>query len=352
MSHDGRAKVSRSREASVPWEGHPTPPRQTTLEIVFDAGIYLPEIDFWLDPTRRQTRAFVSHAHSDHVGKHDEFIVTPGTAALLDHRYRPRGRMIEQHFGERREYGEFALTLYPAGHVLGSAQALVEHRGHRLLYSGDLKLSASHTAEPCAVPEADTLIVESTFGRPRYVFPPAAEVIAGILAFCRNALARGETPVLFAYSLGKGQEVLRCLAGAGFDIALHGTTHGVCEVYARLGVEFPVYARLEQCALDNKVLICPPQTKRAAIFRSIRRPRTAIVTGWAVDRAARWRYGTDAAFPLSDHADYDDLVEYVRRVNPRRVYTVFGFDGEFAADLRTRGYDARPLKGAMQLQLV
>jgi Cft2 family RNA processing exonuclease len=322
------------------------------VEISFQSGIYLPEIDFWLDPTRARPCAFVSHAHSDHVGKHDEFIVTPGTAALLDHRYRPRGRMVEQHFGERRQFGDFALTLYPAGHVLGSAQALVEYRGERLLYSGDLKLSASHTAEDCATPQADTLIVEATFGRPRYVFPPAAEVIAGIVSFCRSALARGETPVLFAYSLGKGQEVLRALAGAGFDFALHGTTHGVTEVYARLGVEFPLFDRLDRCDSRGRVLICPPQVKRAAILNAIHNPRTAMVTGWAVDRAARWRYGVDAAFALSDHADYEELVEYVRRVGPTRVYTVYGFDGEFAADLRTRGYDARPLKGAMQMRLV
>ncbi len=322
------------------------------MEIQFQSGIYLPEIDFWLDPTRARSRAFVSHAHSDHVGKHDEFIVTPGTAALLDHRYRPRGKMRVQHFGETRFFGDFSLTLYPAGHVLGSAQALVEYRGQRLLYSGDLKLSPSQTAEPCDVPEADTLIVEATFGRPRYVFPPQQEVIAGILSFCRNALARGETPVLFAYSLGKGQEVLRCLAGAGFDIALHGTTFGVTQVYAQLGMEFPVHEHLDRCELANRVVICPPQTRRAAIFTTIRRPRTAIVTGWAVDRSARWRYGADAAFPLSDHADYNDLVEYVERVKPKRVYTVFGFDGEFAADLRTRGYDAWPLKSAMQMRLV
>lgn len=322
------------------------------MEITFDSGIYLPEIDFWLDPTRARPRTFVSHAHSDHFGRHDEFIVTPGTSALVGHRYRPRGRITEQDFWETRDFGEFALTLYPAGHVLGSAQALIEHRGHRLLYSGDMKLAPSQTAEPCNVPQADTLIVESTFGRPRYVFPPVHEVIAGILGFCRTSLANGYTPVLFAYSLGKGQEVLRCLAGAGFEIALHGTTFGVSEVYARLGIEFPVHERLDRCDLTNRVVICPPQTRKAAIFATIKRPRTAMVTGWAVDRSTRWRYGTDAAFPLSDHADYDELVEYVRQVNPKRVYTVFGFDGEFAADLRTRGYDAQPLKGAMQMRMV
>src|SRR5262249_53047192 len=243
------------------------------------------------------------------------------------------------------------LRLPPAGPVLAWAQALTEPRAPRPLYSGDLKLSSSHTAEPCEVPEADTLIVESTFGRPRYVFPPAQEVIAGILSFCRSALHNGETPVLFAYSLGKGQEVLSCLLGAGFEIALHGATHGVTAVYSRLGVQFPEHGLFDGAA-EGRVLICPPQTRRSTAFDAVRRPRTAIVTGWAVERATRWRYRTDAAFPLSDHADYEELVEYVERVNPRRVYTVYGFDGDFAADLRTRGYDAVPLKSAMQMRLV
>jgi Cft2 family RNA processing exonuclease len=322
------------------------------VEVQFQSGIYLPEIDLWLDPTRSQRRAVVTHAHSDHFGRHGEFVVTPGTAALLRHRYRPRGRMLEQQFWERRDFGAFALTLLPAGHVLGSAQALVEYRGERLLYSGDIKLSASLTAEPCDVPEADVLIVEATFGRPRYVFPPAQEVIAGILSFCRNALERGETPVLYAYSLGKGQEVLRCLSGAGFEVAVHGTTFGVAEVYAKLGIDFPVHEHIERCDLRGRVLICPPQTRRGGVLQSVARPRTAMISGWAVDRGARWRYGADDAFPLSDHADYDELVEYVQRVNPKRVYTVYGFDGEFAADLRTRGYDAQPLKSAMQMRLV
>ena len=104
------------------------------MRVDFQSGIYLPEIDFWLDPTKPQGRAFVSHAHSDHVARHAQFIVTPATAALLDHRYRPKGQMQEQRFGERRDFGEFSLTLYPAGHILGSAQALIEHDGHRLLY--------------------------------------------------------------------------------------------------------------------------------------------------------------------------------------------------------------------------
>jgi Cft2 family RNA processing exonuclease len=326
--------------------------RHDGVDVRYQSGIYLPAIDVWLDPTARRDRAVVTHAHSDHVRRHDCSIVTPGTARLIEHRYRPGTRFVELECGERTDFGAYALTLLPAGHVRGSAQVLVEHNGERLLYSGDVKLTPSHTAEPAVVPEADVVIVEATFGRPQYRFPPAEHVMQDILAFCRRALEDGCTPVLFAYSLGKGQELLGRLAGSGFDIAVHGTTFGVNRIYEQLGVEFPVYSRLDDGTLDGKVLICPPQARRGPVLASLRRTRTAYISGWAVDRRSRYRMGVDAAFPLSDHADYDELLEYVRRANARQVYTIFGFAGEFAADLCRLGYDARPIKDPMQYRLM
>jgi Cft2 family RNA processing exonuclease len=322
------------------------------MDVCWRSGIYLPQIDLWLDATAPRDRAVVSHAHSDHVRRHACTIATPGTARLIEHRYGRRGRFIEMECGEQRDLGGFTLTLLPAGHVRGSAQALVEYRGVRLLYSGDFKLAPSHTAEPAAVPEADVLVVEATFGRPQYRFPPGEQVAAEILEFCRRALSDGHTPVLFAYSLGKGQELLGRLAGAGFDIAVHGTTFGVSQVYEQLGVEFPVYSRLDDGVLEGTVLICPPQARRAGLIDALPRTRTAFISGWAIDRSARYRFGTDAAFPLSDHADYDELLTYVERVNAKRIYTVYGFAAEFAADLRARGYDALPLRGPIQPRLL
>jgi Cft2 family RNA processing exonuclease len=324
------------------------------MNVRYHNGIYLPDIDLWLDPQGSRERAVISHAHADHVRRHDCTITTPGTARLMEHRYRHRTRFEELELGARRDYGEYALTLLPAGHVRGSAQALVEHRGHRLLYSGDFKLSPSATAEPAETPAADTLIVEATFGLPKYRFPPAAQVIEQIIGFCRWALSEGSTPVLYAYSLGKGQELMGRLHGAGLALAVHSTTWGVAQVYEQLGCEFPVYTRLDTHVPNDTVIIAPPPSsrrQRATVLDGVRRPRTAFISGWAIDRSARYRMGVDAAFPLSDHADYDDLLEYVRRVNPRQVYTLYGFAPQLAADLRARGYDARPLVGDMQLQL-
>ena len=322
------------------------------MHVTYQSGIYLPELDLWLDPTARRDRAIVSHAHSDHVRRHACTIATPGTARLIAHRYRPSGSFVEIPCGQRTEFSCFTLTLLPAGHVRGSAQVLVERRGERLLYSGDFKLSPSQTAEAAEVPEADTLIVEATFGHPRYRFPSADYVMQAIEDFCRETLADGRTPVLFAYSLGKAQELLGRLAASALPVAVDAATHGICRVYEGLGVSFADYAALDDCDLTGRVVVCPSGARRGLQFARLGRTRTAYVSGWAADRSARYRMGVDAAFCLSDHADYDELVEYVRQVNPRRVYTIYGFAGEFAADLCTRGYDARPLKDPMQHRLL
>src|SRR5438876_10361649 len=145
--------------------------------VSFQRGIYRPGIDLWLDPQVPRGMAVVSHAHSDHIQSHAVALATPATAALMQHRLGRRGGCRPIPFGHRTEFPRFALTLYPAGHVLGSAQVLVEAEGERLLYSGDFKLRAGRSTEATEVPEAEVVIMESTFGKPGYVFPPTEEVI-------------------------------------------------------------------------------------------------------------------------------------------------------------------------------
>ena len=321
------------------------------MDVCYHAGIYLPEIDLWLDPTTRRERAVVSHAHSDHVRRHGRIIATPDTLRLIAHRYRRPVCGEAVPWGQRQEFTSFSLTLLPAGHVRGSAQVLIERRGQRLLYSGDLKLSPSHTAEPAEVPGADVLIVEATFGRPRYRFPPAEEVTRDIIAFCRAVLAAGGTPVLLAYALGKAQELMGRLADAGLPLAVHPAAAAVCQLYEAMGVPLPPYRLLGSDPAPG-VVICPPHARRDPLLIGLRAPRLAFVSGWAVDPSLRYRMGVDAAFCLSDHADYDELLEYVRRVGARRIYTVYGFAADLAADLRVHGYDASPLNPPVQDRLL
>ncbi|MGI8552248.1 MAG: MBL fold metallo-hydrolase RNA specificity domain-containing protein [Dehalococcoidia bacterium] len=325
------------------------------MEISYRRGLYLRGLDLWLDPHEKQTVAVVSHAHADHARAHTRTICTPATALLLAER-RLAGKSTDTvNFGQARPLVGGQLTLLPAGHVLGSAQVLVEQEGGRLLYSGDFKLRQSLTAEQAVVPNADTLVMETTFGRPKYRFPSAEETIGRIEQFCRQALANGETAVLYVYSLGKAQELLAALGVTGLTLRIHPSIHAICEVYRHCGILLPPYQIWRpgehQTEPEPCVLLVPPQAGRAGALTSLGRLRTAYISGWAIDRGAVYRFRCDAAFPLSDHADYDELCEYVRRVGPARIFTVHGFAREFARDLRGWGYYAYPLGQPEQLQL-
>ena len=316
-------------------------------------GIWLPQIDWRLDAHFPAPRAFVSHAHSDHIAAHREILCTAGTARLL--RARLAGRRVEHvlPFGHIEQLtADTTVTLLPAGHVLGSAQCLLAHDRHgTLLYTGDFKLRPGLAAEPCAVPRAGVLIMETTFGLPRYVFPPAAEVMQGIVDFCRQALAADVTPVLHAYSLGKSQELMRGLAPAQLPLMLHPQTCKLARIYEELGMALPPYREFDPAACAGHVVITPPNWGRTSVREVLPRARLAAVTGWALDPGAIYRYRCDAAFPLSDHAGYDDLLAFVDRVQPKLVYTVHGYAREFAQTLRARGVEAWALGQDNQLEL-
>ncbi|HLZ69144.1 MAG TPA: MBL fold metallo-hydrolase [Dehalococcoidia bacterium] len=313
-------------------------------------GVSIPSAGLWLDPHAARPLAVVSHAHSDHVRRHARTICTPATADLIRLRYGGADlRALPFHAPLR--VGPARLTLYPAGHVLGSAQALVEAGGRRLLYSGDLRLRPSATTERAVVPEADLLVMETTFGRPRYVFPPEERVVSQIVAFCEQGFATRQTPVLFAYSLGKAQEVIALLQRHGLPTLVHPAIQAINAVYARHGVQLPECAGWDAPADDRTVIVCPPQSRKNRLFGDERRFRFAMLSGWAMDSGARFRYRCDEAFPLSDHCGYDDLLRYVELSRARMVYTLHGFAPEFAQDLRRRGIEAFPSGQAMQLPL-
>ncbi|MBP9913707.1 MAG: hypothetical protein KBF26_09900 [Opitutaceae bacterium] len=315
-------------------------------------GIWLPQIGWWLDAHSATPRAIVSHAHSDHVARHKELVCSPATARLM--RARLPGRRVEHvlRFGQTEQLTpDAAVTLHPAGHILGSSLVQLTSEHGSLLYTGDFKLKPSLAAEACAPPRSDVLIMETTFGLPRYAFPPQDEVIARMIAFCHAALADGLVPVLYCYSLGKSQEVLRALAPAGVPVMLHAATFHLTQVYEQCGLTFPAYREFDAREANGHIVICPPPHNGAGLLKHLPARRTAVVTGWALDAGAIYRNKCDAAFPLSDHADYPDLLSLVELVRPKLVYTVHGFAREFAATLRARGIEALALGRGNQLEL-
>ncbi|HEV8544137.1 MAG TPA: ATP-dependent DNA ligase [Verrucomicrobiae bacterium] len=320
-------------------------------------GVFLPRVGLWLDSHEPQPAGtvFISHAHSDHTELHREIIVSAPTSQLM--RARMSGEWMEHvlPFGQPWNFsgGELnsQITLLPAGHIFGSAMAWIKAENESLLYTGDFKLRPGLSAEKCEPRHADVLIMETTYGRPQYRFPPSDEVIQGVIRFCREALDNEETPVLLGYSLGKSQELLCGLGDAGLPIMLHGTVHKLTKIYEQFGRCFPPYEKYDADSARGKVLLCPPNVAGSAMLRNLGRTRAAVLTGWAVDPNCRFRYQAHAAFPLSDHADFPDLVEFVKQVRPKKVYTLHGFAAEFAQTLRDLGFDAQPLSEQDQLAL-
>lgn len=313
------------------------------LRVEYREGLYLPDLDLWFDAAGPRERCVISHAHSDHIAEHRAIVATPETARIFRHR-RGEAEVETLPYGVRRDYGRYALTMYPAGHCLGSAQILVEADGERLVYTGDIKLRHNVAAEQAVIVPCDTLVMESTFGDPQYRFPPDVATFDRLYAACDRALSDDRVPVVLAYALGKSQEALELLLRRGYIVSLHGSVWNVTEIYRELGVEFSgPYERYERDRLRGRVLIAPPGCRRQPMVQNIARHMTIMLTGWAVGRSAPYMYrDVDLVLPLSDHADFDELVRLARESGARRIITMHGAK-KFAALLRDLGLNAEHL---------
>jgi len=313
-------------------------------------GLFAPAFEAFVDPAAPVARAILTHAHADHaVAGHGEVWATPETLSLYRRRH-PEWSGIARTlpYGEEASGNGARLRLVPAGHVLGSAQVWIgaEDGEESLLYTGDFKLRTGRTCAPAEAPRAGTLVMETTFGLPVFVFPPREVLERRILEACREALAAGETPVLLAYALGKSQEVAALLAEAGIPTVLHGAAWKLLPEYAAAGVPFPLSRPYESGPpRDGEALVTPPSTARTPMVRAIRRRRVIYLSGWALREASRLEFEADVLVPMSDHADFPDLRRHVAAVAPRRVVTLHGFAHDFARILDAAGVPAEALAG-------
>lgn len=316
--------------------------------IEFENGIHIKGTGLWLDAKRKANFCFVSHAHTDHAVRHTEILATKETARLFEHRFgNAKFNLLE--YNRPKRFKGVKVELFPSGHILGGAQILIEKGGIRIVYTGDFKLRKSLTAKKAEIKRCDILIMESTFGLPRYKFPHPREIQTQMTEFVENAQAKEETPVFLAYSLGKAQEAMKILSNRGYKLSVHGTIFNIAKIYEEFGVKFKKYEHYQAGNLEGRVLIAPPWVKRSRMIENIPRKRIAILTGWAVDPGAKHYYGVDEAIPLSDHADFSELIQYVKKAQPEKIYTVHGF-AEFVTYLKEEGFDAEPLKENLKVK--
>jgi putative mRNA 3-end processing factor len=306
----------------------------------FDRGLWITSIGLAVDIPRQQKTGFVSHAHSDHAARHELTLCTTATGELLKARYgKIRYKPIE--FGSCIDWGDVKLKVYPAGHMLGSAMLRVETADSSLLFTGDFRLGPSLTVEQAAPPTADILVTECTFGDPKYVFPPREEAVATLVGMVKTILAGGKVANVHAYAMGKAQELVKILTSHGFVVQVDRNTAPFCQAYARMGVDLGDYSVYGEGGKEPDVIISPPMRQRG--FGGVKRGcRTIAVTGWAMDASLTRRWGVDYSVPISDHADYNELLQLVELVRPSRVCCTHGTRA-FAEDLRRRGWNAENL---------
>jgi putative mRNA 3-end processing factor len=316
-------------------------------------GLHLTGTALALDARRKCELSFISHAHSDHLARHERVIATTPTLRFMAHRLGSLPAALPVPYNRPFVLGPLEVELLPAGHILGSAQIRITRAdGRRVVYTGDLNVTPSLTAEPLQVARCDTLIVEATFGHPRYVFPAKSAVLEQLEAFLRRTLEAGSTPILLGYELGKAQEVMKFLRERGFALCAHSSICEISAMYGEFGVALDGVRRFNGAVKPGEVLVFPPRLARSPALQQIHRRSVAILTGWAVDPSrARW-HGAAAAFPLSDHADFDGLMGYAKATGAREIITHSGFAEELAAALRKEGLEARALGKPLQLQLL
>ena len=301
----------------------------------------------YLEPRGRPPLGFLAHARGARPVLPERTVATAATVALLEAaqpRALRRTAALPAAYGKPFALGSLRLTVHPAGHVLGSAQLRCEAPGLDLVYAGDIggdTARASLTAEPREQLECETLALRAIYGHPRYVFPPREELLEKVRAFVEKSLRDGKTPVLVAAALGAAQDLVRHL-GDRRTLRLHHTAYRACEVYAAQGVPLKGFSRLDG---DGEVMVVPPTARLSRM--NLGEHRICGLSGRAIDGLR----GVDEAIPLSDHADFSELMAYAVRSGARRVLAVAGNAEDLAAALRERRIDALAVREHHQLRL-
>ncbi len=321
-----------------------------TKDFEYNGGVHLSDSILWCDTDRRRDLCFISHAHADFVGKNRRILATEKTVKLLS---RGSGKIdaLTSPFRHGFSLGQLELELYPAGHVLGSAQLLITRGNRRLVYTSDVNVRQSATAERGAPVPCDVLVIPATYGHPMYRFPSREEVVSHIRAFVDNCINDRSTPVLIADSVGNAQELMHILGKAGYRMRVHRSIYDVAKVYRELGVTLSGVRRFQGAPAKDEIVIFPPILRGHASIRKLRKYKTAMITGRALDQGFVYRHRVDEAFPLADSADHDELISFVEETGASQIYLSEGYVEEFSEELRNRGLQAYPLVPPEQLSL-
>jgi len=310
-------------------------------------GLYCRAGDFWIDPLKPVRRAVITHAHADHArsGAGEVYTASAGLP-VLTHRIGQPADLTGLDYGQPIEIGETCLTLFPAGHILGSAIVRIESEQGVWGVSGDFKRAADPTCQAFQPFDCDVWLSECTFGLPVYRWPETAEVVHEILDWWQGCVAADRPAVLFCYALGKAQRIMAELIAAGFDetVWLHGAMVPLTDCYREQGIALPPTRPVSEAdkgqRFGGQLILAPPSAAGSPWIRRFPRHSAGFVSGWMRIRGNRRRRGYDRGFVLSDHADWPDLITTVADMKARRVISIHGNGEALVRHLREQGLQA------------
>ena len=310
-----------------------------------DRGIYCPRADVFIDPWKPVDRALITHGHADHARPgHRHYLCTPAAAPVI--RLRLGEIALETlAFGEVRTINGVDFSFHPAGHIPGSAQIRVAHRGDVWVVSGDYKVTPDRLSEPFEPVACNAFISECTFGLPVFKWQAQEDVLAEINDWWRDNAEAGRTSVLGAYSLGKAQRLLAGIDPGIGPIFTHGAVENTNTVLREQGLALPdttaVSDEQKKSDYPGSLVIAPPGALGSNWMRRFPKATTAFASGWMALRGVRRRRGVDRGFVLSDHCDWTELNEAIAATGAERVYVTHGYTEIFRRWLEDSGYDAR-----------
>ena len=307
-------------------------------------GLYCAAGDFYIDPWRPVARAVITHAHSDHArAGHGAYLSHHLTRPLLQLRLGNHAFQSVD-WNEAIYYNGVKITLHPAGHIIGSAQVRIEHKGEVWVVSGDYKTEDDGISGSFEPVRCNTFITESTFGLPIYQWKTQSAIFSDMHAWIQRNQSDGYTSVLFAYSLGKAQRILQAIAPLAEDIFVHGAVWNTHETIIRNGIVLPNVKKLStdtpKQALKKSVVIAPASAQGSPWLKRFQPYQTAVCSGWMQVRGNARRQNADAGFALSDHADWQGLLSSVKATGASKVYVTHGFQAAFSRHLNEIGIEA------------
>ena len=324
-------------------------PRPESWLAVTPKGLYCVPGDFYVDPASAVSRAVITHGHADHARPgHATVLTTEGTAAIMRARFGAdaAGSYETLDYGACQTVGDVTVRLLPAGHILGSAQVVLEHGGCRVVVSGDFKRRRDPTCDGFEPVACDLFITEATFALPVFRHPPDTEEIAKLLR--SRDLFPERCHLVGVYALGKAQRVVALLREAGYDrpIYLHGALVALCDLYRGHGVPLgplqPI-GREDKKAMAGEIVLCPPSALKDRWSRGFPDPVTAMASGWMRVRQRARQQGVELPLILSDHADWDELTQTLHDVGAPRVWVTHGREEALVHYAQSQGIEAEAL---------